>query len=207
MKTNSHWLLKAIRVLLTIIWYVNMVLIVIGFTMLTWKFCTSASSEFSAQLKCPVPNQIGAKLIALTGNATNITFNYNEGQLKMSLKNTAANIALAYFLLLSLEALVMVIIFQLRKFFDTLKENIPFQYDNIRRLKVIALCFALLNILHILLGISTIMILGQNVKGIHPLNIVWTENFTGFILGAVIYVMADVFKYGFTLQKENGEFV
>jgi hypothetical protein len=206
MKTTS-WLLKVIRVLLIIIWYLNMIIIVVAFIGITLKLFTSDGIKFSTQVKYPAPESAIVKLAPLTSGAKNITIKYDQGLLDMNLKKTAGNIALAYFFFISIEALIMIIIYQLRKFFNTLMHNMPFQNDNIRRLKAIALCFALINLLNILVGISSITILGQQVKGLNAWNIIWTENFTGFILGAVIYVMADVFKYGFTLQKENGEFV
>jgi hypothetical protein len=99
----------------------------------------------------------------------------------------------------------MMIIYQLRKLFDSIRQNIPFKYDNMKRLRITALCFALLTPLHILLGISTSMILRGQVKDYGQM--VWSESFIGLILGAAIYIMADIFKYGFELQKENGEFV
>jgi hypothetical protein len=101
----------------------------------------------------------------------------------------------------------MSIIYQLRKFFDTVHQHTPFVYDNIRRLKITAICFASLTVLNILLGISSAIILKSNVKDMNLMNMVWHDSLIGFILGAVIYIIADVFKQGFNLQKENEEFV
>ncbi|MFA6083073.1 DUF2975 domain-containing protein [Mucilaginibacter sp.] len=205
MKTIS-WLLKTIRILLTVVWYINIVLIVIAFSMLTFKFITSDSVEFSNPVKySQKPNVV--KLESLTPNAYNIVIQRDQGTLKMDLRKSPGYIAAAYFFLISLEVLAMTIIYQLRKFFDSIQERAPFKYDNIRRLHITALCFVLLTPLHILLGISTAITLKEHVKDFNLMNLVWTESFTGLILGAVIYIMADIFKYGFELQKENGEFV
>lgn len=113
--------------------------------------------------------------------------------------------AAAYFFLISLEILIMTIIYQLRKLFESIKQDAPFKYDNIRRLRITALCFASLTVLNILQGISTSILLRSHVKDYGQM--VWSESFIGLILGAVIYIMADIFRYGFELQKENGEFV
>jgi hypothetical protein len=206
MKTNSHWLLKTIKIILTIIWYGNMMLIVIAFSMLTLKFCTSDHTDFSNPIKYPSTNYV-TKMLSLTTDAKDITITNDQGMLHMKLKNTFGNIVTAYFFFISLEVLVTIIIYQMRKFFNTLEENKPFLYDNIRRLKLIALCFALLTPLNILLGIDTAYILKHHVKDISLVNMVWVESLTGLMLGAVIYIMADVFRYGFSLQKENEEFV
>jgi len=205
MKTTS-WLLKTIRVVLTIAWYANIILIVVAFSMLTIKFITSDSVEFSNPVKYPLNPEI-VKLESLTPNAHNITIQGDQGILKMKLKNTFSYVASAYFFLIALEVLIMTIIYQLRKFFDSIKDSAPFKYDNIKRVRIIALCFTLLTPLHILLGVSNAMILSGQVENFSLKNMVWEESFNGLILGAVIYIMADVFKYGFELQKENGEFV
>jgi uncharacterized BrkB/YihY/UPF0761 family membrane protein len=101
----------------------------------------------------------------------------------------------------------MSIIYHLRKFFITINQNAPFTYENVHRLKITALCFALTTVLSILLGISTAVILKTNVKEINLMNMVWEQSFTGLILGAMLYILADIFKYGFELKKEIGEFI
>lgn len=206
MKTNSNKLLRAITIILNIIWVLNFVLIAVAFTFLTIKFCTSDFVEFDNPVKYTSHNEV-IKLTALTSDVKDITVTNDQGILKMKLKNTFINVFSAYFFFITLEVLVTIIIYQLRKFFATLDNNTPFRYDNIKRLRLIALCFALLTALHILLGLDTAYILHNQVKDFKLMNMVWTESFIGLMLGAVIYVMADVFSYGFALQKENGEFV
>jgi hypothetical protein len=206
MKTNSHWLLNTIRVVLAIFWYLNIALIVIAFSMLTIKCFTSQYTVFSHPVQYASKPQ-PVNLVSLTSYAKDVTITNDQGTINMQFKNTPLTVSLAYFLLISLETLATTILYQLRKFFDTLKDNIPFQNDNIKRLKIIALCFTLLTPLHMLLGISKAIILKSQVKDFNLYHIVWDESFTGLMLGAVIYVMADVFKYGLMLKKENEEFV
>ncbi|MBK0378815.1 DUF2975 domain-containing protein [Mucilaginibacter segetis] len=205
MKTTS-WLLTTIRILLNVIWYVNIILAIIAFSMLTWKVCTSDFTEFSHPVKYPLEAET-IKLESLTPYSDNITLQPDQAILRMHLQNTFWNITTAYFFFFAFETLVMCIIYQLRKFFETIKQSMPFTYDNVRRLKITALCFASFTVLNILLGISIAIILKTSVKDMNMMNMVWEQSFTGLILGAVIYIMADVFKYGFELQKENGEFV
>jgi hypothetical protein len=206
MKNNSHWLLNTIRVILTIVWYLNIALIVIAFGFLTVKCFSSPYSEFSHPVQYAAKPQ-AVKLVSLTSYSKEITITNDQGTIKMLFKNTPLTVSLAYFLLISLETLATTILYQLRKFFNTLKDNTPFQYDNIKRLKLIALCFTLLTPLHMLLGISKVIILKSQVQDFNLYHMVWDESFTGLMLGAVIYVMADVFKYGLMLKKENEEFV
>ncbi|MES2428215.1 MAG: DUF2975 domain-containing protein [Bacteroidota bacterium] len=214
MKTKSNWLLQTVRIIFTIVWYLNFLLILIGFTMLTlkplnWKFGTGNFNDFS-DLSTPVKYVAHSPVInmdAVTPNATQITLQPDQYLLKLKLKTNWGNVAISYFFFIALEVLIMTIIYQLRKFFDTIKQNAPFKHENIRRLKITALCFALLTPLNVLLGITTAMILNEQVKNAGAIHIVWSESFIGLILGAVIYIMADIFSYGFNLQKENEEFV
>ncbi|MFA6249332.1 MAG: DUF2975 domain-containing protein [Mucilaginibacter sp.] len=207
MKPTS-WLLKTIRVVLNIVWYAGIALAALAFCLLTIKFFTSDSTLFSAKVKYPIQESI-TTLQAATPNADHVTLQADNGMIRMELKNTAVNIITAYFFFIILEFLVLTIIYQLRKFFATIHQGMPFRHDNIRRLRITALCFALLTILNILFGLSTSFILHQQVSDFdsNHYQVVWSESFIGIILGAVIYLMADVFKYGFELQKENGEFV
>ncbi|MEO6848972.1 MAG: DUF2975 domain-containing protein [Mucilaginibacter sp.] len=189
-------------------------MILIGFTLLTLnplnlKFGTGSFndfSDFSTTVKYSA-NIPAVNMEALTPNAIHITLQADQYLLKLKLKTTWKNVAISYFFFIAFEILVMTIIYQLRKFFDTIKQKTPFTYENIHRLKITALCFALFTALNVLLGISTAMTLNEQVKNANAIHIVWSENFTGLILGAVIYIIADVFRYGSSLQKENGEFV
>lgn len=204
MKTNSKWLLNTVRVILSILWYVNIVLIIIAFSLLTWKFITADAVDFSTPVKYPTHPEV-IKLVPLIPDTGPVTVQSDQGMLKMQVRNTVGQIVTAYFFLILFEVLVMIIIYQLRKFFESIKQDMPFKYDNIKRLRIAALCFASLTLLHILQGISTSILLRSYVKDYGQM--VWSESFTGLILGAVIYIMADIFRYGFELQKENGEFV
>ncbi|RWY54117.1 DUF2975 domain-containing protein [Mucilaginibacter gilvus] len=205
MKTTS-WLLTTIRVLLNIFWYGNMILAVFAFCVLTFKISTDHYTEFSNPVKYPQITK-SSPLTAITPDVSNITLTPDQATIRMHLNNTFSHAATAYFFLFAFEALVMSIIYQLRKFFNTIKHNAPFTYENVRRLKITALCFSLTTVLSILLGISTAVILKTNVKEMHLMNMVWEQSFTGLILGAMLYILADIFKYGFELKKEIGEFV
>jgi hypothetical protein len=207
MKTTS-WLLKTIRVILNIVWYAGIALAGLAFCFLTLKFFTGDAMLFSAKVKYPIQESIKI-LEAATPNADHVTLQADEGMIRMELKNTPVNIITAYFFFLALEFLVLTIIYQLRKFFATIHQGMPFRQDNIRRLRITAVCFMWLTALNMLYGLSTNFILHQQVSGLDSmhLHVVWSESFNCIILGAIIYLMADIFKYGFELQKENGEFV
>lgn len=206
MKTNSQWVLKLINVLLKLAWYTTGIITVFVLTVVTWRFCTSEFSNYDAVVQYSTPPK-ASHLKSLSPDAANIILEPQEAVLKMQLRVTLWRSLLFYVSFLALQCLVMTIIYQLRKFFGTLKSGITFKYENIRQLKIAALCFALLTPLHMCDGLITALILKQHVRDFNLMHLVWNESFIGLMLGAVIYVMADVFKYGFALQQENKEFV
>jgi len=59
-------------------------------------------------------------MTALTPTAKDITITNDQGILRMKLKNTFGTITIAYFFFMAFEVLVTTIIYQLRKFFDTI---------------------------------------------------------------------------------------
>ena len=77
-----------------------------------------------------------------------------------------------------------------------------------KRLKITALCIVLFIPVNILLDVLNYSLLSQQIAGFHTdFKITDTGNLIYIILGIAIYVMADVFSYGFELKKENEEFV
>ena len=100
------------------------------------------------------------------------------------------------------------IIYHLRKIFAAIKQKQPFRADVVKSLKIIALLLTLITPLHLLYGGISYYVLTHTIADFNKqFMMVWSENFIGPILGAVIYIIADILKYGIELKKENEEFV
>lgn len=204
MKTNSNRLLRAIGVLLNIIWYANILLIVVAFSFLTVSFIKNNTALVGIRIDALQNSEIKMDSLA---DAHSATLTHVQDSVNIQLKNTFGYIAFAYFFLIATEALVMIIIYQLSKFFKSIEQQTPFNQSNIRRLKITALCSALTTVLHVLWGFANKLVIENSIKDSHEIHIVWEDSLIGLALGAVLYVMADVFAYGLNLKQENEEFV
>ncbi len=190
---------------LAFMWYCNIVLtaLIVGF--MSVCYCTSETTRMDIPVVAVKKQSVTIQSSSLS--YPSVTLGTSQDMLTIELKNTFGHIALSVLFLAAMEILAMTIIYQLRKFFQSISEQQPFNYLNVRRLKITALCCVLCTVLHILFGLTTHFIIEQSVKDYSDIRIVWSESFIGVALGAAIYVMADVFRYGLSLQKENEEFV
>lgn len=206
MQTHSSLLLKGVRVVLEIIWVLNFVLIAIIMVSVTVKYATSDFMTFTAPIRF-YQHEIHLSLTPLSTDIKDIKVDSSQGTLKFQFKRNVLNIVVTYFLILSISVLATTIIYQLRKFFNTIKHGIPFQFDNIRRLQIIAACFFGVFVLDIIKNAATLLVLKADIKALSLSQLVWDISFIPLLLWAVIFIIADVFRYGFSLQKENEEFV
>lgn len=208
MKTNVKWLLNMVNSIVNVLWYVNMVLFVVAFFVLTVTFIENRYTDMSMAVKykqAPAATTLKPLLSQLNEH---ITIQEDQALIKMHVAVTPGIMITAYFLLLGFETLVIVTLYNLRKLFKSIKQQQPFEYNNIRRLKIIALCLALFTPLNILYGLLSYITLTGHIEGFNSrFMMVWSDSFIGVILGAVIYIMADIFSYGFELKKEIEEFV
>lgn len=114
------------------------------------------------------------------------------------------NLSVQFMLILLLMLTALLVLYQLRKIFATLAVGTPFTGENVSRIRIIGIAViagALLqNAVHILNGIYLSGVLrmpglesGVNMK----------VDLTGILVGAVVIILAEVFRYGAGLQEEQ----
>ena len=207
MKTNNN-LLKFISRITNIAWYLNMLYIAVMFVALI----------IGLWIKDPVAIQLAAVKfrratheIVLKPIETRASFAggiAKEAEITVRMWITPI-IYVAFLLLTTFLATISTgIIYHLRKIFAAIKQQQPFRANVVKSLKIIALLLALITPLHLLYSCFSYFILTHTVVDFNKqFLMVWSENFIGPILGAVIYIIADILKYGIELKKENEEFV
>jgi hypothetical protein len=196
-------------------WFANIFLAILGFIILTALFASrdylDASVKYPLKPAVSIPSLTNAMAVIVPSSANHvprITVQADDALIKFQQKTTIPIVVCSYFFLIAIEVLMISIIYNLRKVFSSIKENVPFKEENIKRLKIIALCFTLFTPLSILLSIASYQILAANIPGYHQqFQIIWQDSFSGLWIGIAIYVTTYVFKIGFELQKENGEFI
>ena len=112
--------------------------------------------------------------------------------------------ALLFALILLLLAIGLLVIYQLRRIFATLAGKTPFTGENVLRIRIIGIAVitgALLNsIVHVLIG--NYLAGNIHLPGME-LNVNLKPDFGGIFLGAVVLILAEVFRYGARLQEEQ----
>lgn len=108
------------------------------------------------------------------------------------------------------QGLYLVVINQLRKILDTIKEGIPFANENIRRIRTLGFCLIGAELVRILVGYFFITYLKGtlSVPGARLLYLdfafYWEWLNLGVIFaGFIILVIAEVFKIGIHLREEQ----
>ena len=91
---------------------------------------------------------------------------------------------------------VLVIVQRLRRVFGAMTAGDPFHPDNVRRLRVIALMLALIEINDYVFGALDRFVLGSHVKTAFSLNL------TAWFAVLVIVVLAEVFREGARLRRD-----
>ena len=96
------------------------------------------------------------------------------------------------------------IVYQLRRIFANLKAGQPFIPENARRIRAIGLLVILACLVQSFLGFGLGTILAKNLA-IEGVTIRPQLNFglDGFLIGLVILVLAEVFRYGAALQEDR----
>ncbi len=114
------------------------------------------------------------------------------------------NLSVQFMLILLLMLIGLLVLYQLRKIFATLAVGTPFTGKNVSRIRIIGIAViagALLqSVIHILNGIYLSGVL--HMPGLEPA-VNMKVDLTGILVGAVVIILAEVFRYGACLQEEQ----
>ena len=103
-------------------------------------------------------------------------------------------------------SLFLTFLFYLRKIFSSFMRQSPFCMENVKRMRILSYCFV---VFHLLLLANKWLFIPQ-IKAVASYNYYSTSipgDFTYILIAIIIYIFADVFKYGVQLQEENNKFV
>jgi len=99
----------------------------------------------------------------------------------------------------------LLVSFQLMKIIASLKNEIIFDMMNVRRLKILAIAFGLAPILETVKNIMFANLLRSSITISH--HFIWSEKhfmmYYGIGIMLLIFVFAEIFKYGLQLKNEN----
>jgi len=203
METKNKWQLMLIKYCLDIYWYLNFI-----FTGIT-LFTLLKGASFRVNHLFAVPVQFMGTTLeryypTYTVNGASITMQAHTGAMLVTTPNPFAEVPMILnFIIHSL--LFIAILYNLRKLFGTFYRNESFQYENITRLKKIALYTALFSPLYLINCVINYMVLRSFTQ---KFSIDWRMPILNYLgIAAIIYITAEIFQYGFELKKENEEFI
>jgi|GEM_PF-1517423 len=209
-KTSSFMnriIIRGLYILTNIVWYlfwVFLAIIVIGICI---KMFTTQKLEWD------VPVTINAaKYLPVTGMDTEkaqvSSLRNVEGLMKFNVPLTpllSANVV--FFFSLSM-FLLGSILYNTRRIFQSLKADVPFNPENVKRLRYIGLfviAMAVINFIDAFVKNVMFKTQLQQAGGIYQIKIVL--GFWPVITGLVILVLSEVFRKGYQLKVDNESFV
>ena len=202
MEVKRNWLLVITKVVIDIALCFVIISSVITFFNLTKSF---KGIDYSISIPVVMSNTLERYYPTHEVKDGRITMNAHFGTARVDTYNPYPELLtiIAYVLT---QLLVIAILYNLRKIFLKFYHHQPFDYKNITRIKIIALYLSLLWVKHIIYSLITYSYF-INYELASKFRWRWDFNIRGIVIAAIGYIVAEVFKYGFELKKENEEFV
>lgn len=208
MKKKSKWLIKTLAFFTDFNWYASFVFLTIGLIALTAKFITDDYTECDLKMRYNTEQMMPNSIEPTSKNIRDITIKAQEALLSMEIRHSAARVTLIYLGFFIGGALIIMLLYNLRKIMKSLKKEEPFTHENICRLKRIALYSTLFTPLSIFNYFGNLYTLKKYVPNLpEEYWLVGDINFMGLIIGVILFILADIFRYGFEIYEENKEFV
>ena len=210
-KVKPNTILVIVKYGLDVVWYLSFVsIIILAIQYSTIKKRPNSTKTFSVEVE--YHGTLSESHTSVYDNLNPVAFKPTHGKLEFSGDalpwNSGAGIAVSIALYtLCMSVLYFVFLFYLRKIFTSFLHHSPFCLENVKRIRIIAVCFFIFDVL---LSVSKKYFIPQ-ITGLTSYSSYTSYNFPGdykyIIIGIIIFILADIFKYGFQIQDENNKFV
>jgi len=201
MKLKNKWLLNTLKIGLDVAWYLNFITAAITLYQLVKSILFRNDYIFALPVRLATTLERYYPTYLINGDS--VTMQAHEGSLIVTTPNPFFQI-LSILSFVFYRVLFIAILYQLRKVFTTFYRNEPFQYQNIARLKTAALYIALY---FPLLLIDTLVDHYLLKSYTTKFSLAWHFPYAYLGVAAIVYVTAEILRYGFELKKENEEFI
>ena len=204
-KVKPNLLLVAVKYTLDVVWYLSI------------AFTIGAVVFIIGQLNDPPPyfvvnveyrGELKESYTSTYEDITSVEFQPSHGRLYLTGGGLLSQKTIWIFIFaLMMFALYLVFLFYLRKIFTSFLRQSPFCMDNVKRIRILAYCFVVFNILLLAWKKYFIyQIINLTSFSLYSY-IAFPGDFTYILIAIVIYILADVFKYGAQIQEENNKFI
>ncbi len=200
---GRHSISSLLRVGLEVAWYL---LIVIGVVIVAGSLTGLAGDPPGARIDLQVPFAIDASAYEIVSQELGISGAViRDAAGKLVFRSTSGPLVLVWLCLVGLWiGAALIILYQLRKFFDTLVAGSPFVSENARRLRLIGLVIVAVEIFRVLLVFGQSLYLRAHIATIGiSLRNDPRPHLGVLFLGLVMLVIAEVFRRGTELHEEQ----
>ena len=203
-KVKPNLLLVVVKYGLDVVWYMSFVLIIFAIVFLITKE-DDPNAYFSINVK--YRGELKQSYAPYHEAITYVAFEPTHGKLLMKGALPLYNMVLIFIFLLTMLALHFSFLFYMRKLFTGFLRHSPFCMDSVKRMRVLSYCLVILNLL-LLVWERYFIYQVTNISSFSPhYSVSYPDDYMYIIIALVIYVIADIFKYGVQIQEENSKFV
>ena len=204
-KVKPNLLLIVVKYGLDVVWYLSIVFTIIAVIFIIGKL-NDPPSDFLINVE--YHGELQEQYTSISESITNVKFTPTHGKLYIKGGEFLFQKTIwIYIFSLMMFALYFIFIFYLRKIFSSFLRQSPFCMENVKRIRMLAHCFVVFNLMllawekYFIYQITTL----SNYPSYYSVSI--PEDCKYIFIAITIYVLADVFKYGFQIQEENNKFV
>jgi len=186
---------------INIIWWFQWIASAVLFTVFT------ATSVLKSTLKVSVPVTFSSgsykKIVALGKNMSDGNLNVMNGNFSFDINTSFLNTLLLFLGIAVICGFIILITYQLKLIFSSLKQNSPFYDMNIKRIKTIGTLLIIFGILQWLTNISINHFLISHFNWADGINLTYHFNIGYLAAGLLLIIVAEIFKVGVSLKEEN----
>jgi hypothetical protein len=211
MKVKNNALLFCIKTGLDVAWYISLVTSVLTLVKFISQACRGPWHELFIPVRLSTTLERYYPAISIHGS--DVSVQAERGVVMISNQNPLMELPQIIFTIL-ISLLTIGILYNFRKVFGTIYRKEPFLDKNIRRLKISALYIALFFVLDLIYKLVYYLILKNYnylvLKSYHRIerfHMPWAFSKGYLEVAAIVYIMAEILRYGLELKRENEEFV
>ena len=202
-KVKPNLLLVIVKYGLDVVWYLSFVVIIL---VIAFSITKRNDPNVSFGVDVKYFGELKESYTSAYESITSSEFIPTRGTLSLKGELPLHIKLLACIFEIFVMSLFLTFLFYLRKIFSSFMRQSPFCMENVKRMRILSYCFV---VFHLLLLANKWLFIPQ-IKAVASYNYYSTSipgDFTYILIAIIIYIFADVFKYGVQLQEENNKFV
>ena len=204
-KVKPNLLLVVVKYGLDVVWYLSIVFTIIAVVFIIGKL-NDPPSDFLIIVE--YRGELRESYMPLYENITSVEFTPTHGKLYLKGEGFLFQKTIwIYIFSLIMFALYLVFLFYLRKIFTSFFRQSPFCMENVKRIRILSFCIIIFNLLLWVWKWYFIPQITNLTSFSTDSSLSFPEDYTYIMLAIVIYILADIFKYGLQIQEENNKFV